>query len=65
MRYFNICAKRTITTPNGDKQIYRKIGVIKTNSPESDGLWYVQLYQYPDFDYHVFPSQGEELPVIE
>ncbi len=65
MRYFNICSKRTITTSKGDKDLYQKIGFIKTNNPESDDLWYMQLYQHPEADYHVFPSTGEDLPVIE
>lgn len=61
MKYFNICSKRTIDTPQGKKSAYNKIGIIKVTE---NGGWFMQLYQQPETDFQIFPSQDEQLPVI-
>ncbi len=61
MHYLNICSKRTIETPQGQKSIYNKIGIIKVTE---NGGWFMQLYQQPETDFQIFPSQDEQLPVI-
>ncbi len=62
MKYFNICSKRTISTPEGEKQLYNKIGVIKVTE---NGGWFMQLYHQPEADFQIFPSHDQQLPVIE
>lgn len=62
MKYFNICSKRTITTSEGEKHLYNKIGIIKVTE---NGGWFMQLYQQPETDFQIFPSHDQKLPVIE
>lgn len=62
MKYLNICSKRTINSPTGPKNIFHKVGVVKVTD---NGGWFIQLFQQPEVDFQIFPSQDEELPVIE
>lgn len=61
MHYFNICSKKTIQTPEGEKNIFHKTGVIKVTE---NGGWFLQLFQHPHTDFHIFPKNDEQLPVI-
>lgn len=62
MKYFNICSKKLINTPEGDKTMFHKVGVVKVTN---NGGWFMQLYQQPNTDFHIFPSVDESLPVID
>jgi len=62
MRYFNICSKKSVQANDGIKSIFNKVGIIKVTE---NGGWYMTLYQQPDTDFQVFPSQDESLPEIE
>lgn len=62
MHYLNISSKRIINTPEGEKAIFNKIGVIKVTE---NGGWFMQLYQQPETDFQIFPSQDEKLPIIK
>jgi hypothetical protein len=62
MKYLNICSKRTINKDAVPKTIFHKVGVVKITE---NGGWFIQLYQQPDVDFQIFPSQDESLPTIE
>jgi hypothetical protein len=59
--FYNVCTRKTINSPSGEKKLYHKVGVIKVTD---NGGWFLQLFQQPETDFLIFPNQNEELPVI-
>ncbi|WP_338359468.1 hypothetical protein [Yeosuana marina] len=60
-KFYNVCTRKTITSANGEKKLYHKVGVIKVTEK---GGWFLQLYHQPETDFLIFPSHKDELPVI-
>ncbi|MFD2916858.1 hypothetical protein [Psychroserpens luteus] len=59
--FYNVCTRKEIKSPVGEKMIYHKVGVVKVTN---NGGWFLQMYHQPETSFFIFPNQNEELPVI-
>ena len=59
--YYTVCSERVQTDTLEAKSTFQKVGVLKVTE---NGGWFLQLYQQPETTFRIFPSNEEELPVI-
>lgn len=60
-KFYNVVAKKIITTEDSQKPIYHKVGVVKVTP---NGGWYLSLY-HTNMEFQIFPNLDDHLPVIE
>ncbi len=61
-KFYNVVSRKAVSDNLIDKKIYHKVGVVKVTE---NGGWFLQLYQFPNTDFLIFPSHNESLPIIE